>query len=141
MNGDQRLAVAVLDTVAAPGNLAAVTCFVRDHCAAPGQDTAPLDLIVEEVFLNIATHACPNQPVRIACSTTSPGASLEFVYGGPAFDPTVDASPPDLDAPSVTERRIGGLGVFLVLRTAESVTYRREGAVNRLAVRVLLPAP
>ena len=126
-------ALAVLDTVAAPGNLAAVTSFVRAHCAAPGQDTAPLDLIVEEVFLNIATHACPNQPVRIAC----PGpASLEFIYGGPAFDPTTDAPPPDLDASSVAERRIGGLGVFLVCRMAESVVYRRDEDLNRLAVRV-----
>ena len=129
-------ALAVLETVAAPGNLAAVTSFARAHCAAPGQDTAPLDLIVEEVFLNIATHACPDQPVRIACSSPS---SLEFIYGGPAFDPTTDVPPPpDLDAPSVTGRRIGGLGVFLVCQLAESVVYRRDGDLNRLAVRVRL---
>ncbi len=127
---------AVLDTVAAPGNLAAVTRFVRAHCAAPGRDTAPLDLIVEEVFLNIATHACPNQPVRIVCSSP---ALLEFIYGGPAFDPTTDAPPPDLDARSVVERRIGGLGVFLVCQMADSVVYRRDGDLNRLAVRVRLP--
>lgn len=136
MNDEAELTV--LDTVAAPGNLAAVTRFVRHHCAAPSQDTAPLDLIVEEVFLNIATHACPDQPVRIACSSPS---SLEFIYGGPAFDPTTDAPPPDLDAPSVAERRIGGLGVFLVCQLAESVVYRRDGDLNRLAVRVRLPLP
>ncbi len=128
--------LAVLDTVAAPGNLAAVTRFVRHQCAAPSQDTAPLDLIVEEVFLNIATHACPDQPVRIACSSPS---SVEFIYGGPAFDPTTGVPPPpDLDALSVTGRRIGGLGVFLVCQMAESVSYRRDGDLNRLTVRVRL---
>jgi anti-sigma regulatory factor (Ser/Thr protein kinase) len=137
MNRDEEQAV--LDTVAAPGNLADVMRFVRDRCARPGQETGPLDLIVEELFLNIAMHACPDEPVRIGCFTppASGLASLEFVYSGPAFDPTAQAPPPGLDA-SLADRRVGGLGLFLVRQMAESVTYRREGELNRLGVTVRL---
>jgi serine/threonine-protein kinase RsbW len=128
----------VLDTIASPGRLEDVTRFVREACGVPpDQEVARLDLIVEELFLNIATYACPGELVHIACSGIgSPHiASVEFSYGGPRFDPTSDGPAPDLDA-SLADRRIGGLGLFLVREMAESMTYLRDNGVNRTAVRV-----
>ena len=128
----------VFDTIASPGRLEEVTRFVREGCGvAADREVAKLDLIVEELFLNIATYACPGEFMRVACSTAAlPAiASVEFFYGGARFDPTRDAPAPDLDSPLV-DRRIGGLGLFLVREMAESMTYLRDGGLNRLAVRV-----
>jgi anti-sigma regulatory factor (Ser/Thr protein kinase) len=127
----------VLDTVAVPGELGNVTRFVRESCGAPaGADFARLDLIVEELFLNISMHACPGEPVRVVCGLVEAGlAELEFLYGGPYFDPTTDAPEPDLDA-SLAERPIGGLGLFLVREMAEALDFDCDEGVNRLTARV-----
>jgi anti-sigma regulatory factor (Ser/Thr protein kinase) len=123
----------MMDTTAIAANLAGVTNFVRESCG----ESPKLDLIVEELFLNIAMHACPGGPVHITCMQAPAGvAALEFSYGGPPFDPST-APDPDLDA-ALPQRPIGGLGLFLVREMAESVNYRREGELNRLAVEVCL---
>ena len=129
----------VLDTIATPGQLAGVTRFVRENCGAPpGSETNRLDLVVEELFLNIALHGSPGGPVRIICAPDGPGiVALEFSHGGPPFNPATDAPEPDLDAP-LADRRIGGLGLFLVREMAEAVDYRREDGMNRLTVKVKL---
>ena len=131
----------VLDTVAAADRLAEVTGFVRaSSFGAPQSDPSKLELIVEELFLNIAMHACPGEPVRVVCSLAGPSlVALEFSYGGPPFDPTLDAPTPDLDA-SLADRPIGGLGLFLVHQMAASFAYHRVGGTNRLTVEVALDA-
>lgn len=53
---------------------------------------------------------------------------------GAPFDPTAQADPDVTLGP--TERPIGGLGLFLVKKLAESVTYVREGDRNILTVRL-----
>src|SRR5262245_35558175 len=98
----------VLDLIGAPGRLAEVERFCPESCEAPASaDFNRLDLIVEELFLNIAMHACPGEPVRLACSMPAPLlVELEFSYRGPKFNPSTDAREPDLNA-SLAERPIG----------------------------------
>ncbi len=128
---------AELTIAASASNLASVTAFVHRNCPISNDDNHVLDLVLEELFLNIAMHACPNEPVRIACSAPATGLiNLEFLYSGPEFDPTKAPAPP-LDAPPA-KRPIGGLGIFLVMNMAESVAYHREGELNRLNVQVLM---
>lgn len=127
---------AELTIAASASNLASVTAFVHRNCPISNQDNPVLDLVLEELFLNIATYACPNEPVRISCSAISTGRiNLEFLYSGPEFDPT-KAPPPPLDAPLAT-RPIGGMGIYLVMRMAESVAYQRVGQLNRLNVQIV----
>lgn len=126
---------AVLEVLAEKANLAEVRDFVRHGCSVGGDGAESLDLIVEELFLNIALHACPGEMVRIGCGAECNLAEVEFLYGGPIFNPVTDAPAPDLAAP-LGERPIGGLGVFLVMELADSVEYQRDGEVNRLAVRL-----
>lgn len=119
---------------ASAGNLASVTAFVHRNCPIKNEDNH-VDLVLEELFLNIAMHACPDEPVRIACWAPSTGMiNLEFLYSGPEFDPTKAPAPP-LNAP-LAQRPIGGLGIYLVMQMAESVAYQREGELNRLNVQI-----
>jgi serine/threonine-protein kinase RsbW len=59
---------------------------------------------------------------------------------GPPFDP-LSLPPPDVTA-SLEERRVGGLGVFLVRQMMDEVSYQRTGKRNQLRTskRVAPPA-
>ncbi|MFN7919330.1 MAG: ATP-binding protein [Bryobacteraceae bacterium] len=126
-----------LETIALAANLRAVNEFVRGAGSSAGFSTGMeyrLELIVEEVFLNIARHSCPGEPVRIGCTAEPGSVALEFEYGGPYFDPRTAPEPP-IGAP-LSARRPGGLGVFLVRQMASEIEYAREGGRNRLRVRL-----
>jgi len=60
---------------------------------------------------------------------------------GPSFDPLLLAAP-DVTA-SLEERRVGGLGVYLVRQMMDAVSYRRLGGHNQLSMtkRVRGPTP
>ena len=56
------------------------------------------------------------------------------------FDPLTQAKPPVLDGP-LDERPIGGLGVHFVRTLMDEVSYRRDGAHNRLTLIKHIAAP
>jgi anti-sigma regulatory factor (Ser/Thr protein kinase) len=60
---------------------------------------------------------------------------------GPSFDP-LSLAAPDVTA-SLEERRVGGLGVYLVRQMMDAVCYQRVGARNQLSMtkRVREPTP
>jgi anti-sigma regulatory factor (Ser/Thr protein kinase) len=97
-----------------------------------------LDLLIEEVFMNIARHSHPQSspgPVSVTYSVGGPGElAIEFGDQGVEFNP-LTAAPPDL-ALDLAQRSVGGLGVFLVKAFADSLSYRREHGWNRLTVRI-----
>ena len=97
-----------------------------------------LDLVVEEIFMNIARHSYTEGAggvVSVTYSVVGPGElAVEFGDQGVAFDPLA-LSAPDL-TPDLDERRAGGLGVFLVKEFADSLSYRREHGWNRLTIGI-----
>lgn len=62
------------------------------------------------------------------------GHELVFRDDGKAFDPTAQ-SDPDVTL-SAEDRKIGGLGIFLVKQLSKGVTYRRDGGWNELIVQM-----
>jgi anti-sigma regulatory factor (Ser/Thr protein kinase) len=58
---------------------------------------------------------------------------------GVPYDP-LQAAEPDVTA-SLDERSIGGLGILLVKKMMDTVTYERAGGRNVLRMRKRLPAP
>lgn len=117
--------------------LGPVTEFARLGARAAGLPEAcwgQLDLVVEEIFMNVVRHAYaggPAGPAEISYAVPRPGLlSLEISDRGPQYDPL--SRPDPKLPPTLAERQIGGLGVFLVRRLSESVEYRRDGEWNRL---------
>lgn len=97
-------------------------------------------LITEEVLTNVICHGCdPAASHTISIDAARDGELLriEFRDDGAAFDPLSRESP-QLDA-GILERPIGGLGVFLVRKLAESVSYERAGGCNVLRVALRIP--
>lgn len=122
-------------------SLGAVTRFVREgarEANLPEERMDELDLLVEEIFMNIARHAYPEGAagmVSVVSSVIAPGELVvEFGDQGVAFDPLA-VGPPDL-ASDLDQRRAGGLGVFLVKELADSLSYRREQGWNRLTLGI-----
>jgi anti-sigma regulatory factor (Ser/Thr protein kinase) len=86
-------------------------------------------LVLSEVLTNLATHGgCPDRPARVAV-TVEPGQVIgEIVDQGPPFDPRL-APEPALDA-AVSDRPIGGLGLYLVRKLSSSLEYARRNDEN-----------
>lgn len=95
-----------------------------------------LELAVEEIFINIASYAYPpgTGKVWIGCdvSEDTMSVTLTFTDCGPEFDP-LKSPEPDVNAPA-EERGIGGLGIFLVKRNVDGISYRRRDGFNILTI-------
>jgi serine/threonine-protein kinase RsbW len=122
---------------AAVDSLQPATEFVRLGAMAAGWSVDRLgevDLIVEELFMNVARYAYPEGVkglVEIHWWVPRTGVlAVELADQGAPFDP-LSKEAPDLTLP-LEERPIGGLGLFLVRRMTSALEYRREGDWNRL---------
>ena len=96
-----------------------------------------IDIAIDEIISNIARYAYApgggDVAVRFDHDESTRTVSIAFVDSGVPFDP-LQKPDPDV-ARAVDEREVGGLGIFLVRKTMDSVEYRREGGQNILTIR------
>ncbi len=89
---------------------------------------------MEEVFVNIAHYAYPDGEGKAKISVAVDGetniATFVVSDSGIPFDPLAKADP-DITL-SADEREVGGLGIFIIKKTMDSVSYVRENGENRL---------
>jgi anti-sigma regulatory factor (Ser/Thr protein kinase) len=119
------------------GNLEAlvksVTACVREQGVS--EKKLPfIELVIEEVFVNICKYAYPHGEgaVEIKCNLDDDRFIIEIIDSGIPFDIT---SLPDPDiTQNISERKIGGLGVFFIKKMADNFRYRREGNRNILSI-------
>jgi serine/threonine-protein kinase RsbW len=104
------------------------------------QRLGELELAVEEVLVNICNYAYPQSEgnVEITCRQDAERFTVEIEDRGVSFD-FLSAQDPDLSV-HLDQRRIGGLGIFLVKKLADDVRYRREGDRNILTLTVCRPS-
>jgi serine/threonine-protein kinase RsbW len=119
-------------------SLARFTKFVREGALASGVPEAGLgrlDLIVEEIVVNVARYAYPEDhpgTTEVGWAAAGPGRIVVEVRDqGVAYNP-LDGALPCLDE-ELAGRPVGGLGVFLVKTLADSVSYSRQGDSNVLS--------
>ena len=95
--------------------------------------SAPLHVIVDEVCSNIVRHSGTSGfAVDIAIEDDPGEVRVTFTDDGVAYDPLLHADP-DTTLP-VDKRPIGGLGIMMVKKMADEVSYRRVNGRNRLLV-------
>lgn len=91
-------------------------------------------MAAEEILVNVIRYAYPGGgPGEVEIrgrADSGDGVTLEFEDNGEPFDPT-SLPQPDLNL-SVSDREVGGLGVFLVRKMVNEIRYRREGDRNIL---------
>lgn len=119
-----------------PTQMPILTRFLQEFWSAaelPQTEALTFELALEEVFMNVVMHgaSADHVPRVEVCVALGDGAlTLTVEDDGPAFDP-LSVAAPDVTA-SLDERRVGGLGVFLVRRMMDSVSYHRVGTRNQL---------
>jgi serine/threonine-protein kinase RsbW len=101
-------------------------------CRIDRDDIVRVLIAVEELVTNIVKYGYgpAAEPGRAGLTLSLDGdrLTLEIVDDSHEFDPFA-APDPDLDAP-IEERRVGGLGLYLVKTLMDRALYRRDGARN-----------
>lgn len=92
-------------------------------------------LVSEEIIANIMNYAYPRDSeayLSLHLCDENGTISIEFRDGGIPFNP-LDKSKPDITLPP-EQRKIGGLGIFLVREMMDDVTYTYQNKENRLKI-------
>ncbi len=94
-----------------------------------------VNLVLEELAMNTINHGHDGglHEISITFNSTDDALTIDIVDDGTPFDPLTDAPMPDVNAP-MHERPIGGLGVYLVRKLMDELTYRREEGRNHLTL-------
>ena len=107
----------------------------------PPKRVQEVELAVEEALVNIINYAYPDQEngdVEVSCGLDDQGRFLiEIRDKGIPFD-AESHSDPDLNA-NITERKVGGLGIFLIRKMVDEMRYQREGEENVLTLVIRKP--
>ncbi len=94
-----------------------------------------LEIAVEEIFLNVASYAyAPGTgQVTIEAETDGQGIVITFIDSGTPFNP-LETPEPDVNVPW-QERKVGGLGLFMVRQRMDAMEYERRDGCNVLCIR------
>ncbi len=107
--------------------------WLEEH-DCPMKTTMQISVALEEIFVNVAHYAYPNPPgkldIGLDCSDNT--VTMQFIDSGKPFDPLAKEDP-DITL-SVEERKIGGLGIFMVKKTMDDVAYEFKDGKNMLTV-------
>ena len=121
-------------------NIATVTDFVDsalDKLDCSMKIQTQINIAIDELFGNIARYAYNPETgpatVRVEVEQDPLAVLITFIDNGKPYDP-LSAQDPDITA-SAEDREIGGLGVFLVKKTMDDVTYEYKNGQNVLRIR------
>jgi serine/threonine-protein kinase RsbW len=122
--------------------LAVLTQFLQDFWAderLPPEHALSFELALEEIFVNVMTHGASQDKVpevQLTLLLSDHDLSMTLEDDGPHFDPLARPQP-DVTA-EVSQRPVGGLGIFLVRKLMDAVSYERVAARNclRMSKRV-----
>ena len=103
----------------------------------PLQAVMPLTLALEEMCVNMAHYAYPNSSgsVQLAIGYDPKTHTIAFrlTDSGIPFNPLTHRDP-DLTLPA-EQRPIGGLGIYMMKKTMDRVSYRYENGKNVLTMQ------
>ena len=121
-------------------NLQTVLGFATQHLEerdCPMKVLMHTELVVEEIFVNIASYAYnPETGPATFCMEfeDNPNAVLmTFIDSGKPYNPLEKADPDTTLA--IEERDVGGLGIFLVKKNVDELTYEYTDGKNILRMK------
>lgn len=96
-----------------------------------------IDVAVEEVFVNIAQYAYApgtgEAVIRVETEKNPGTVEIVFIDSGVPFNPLA-VKEPDVTL-SALDRKIGGLGIFMVKKSMDDVTYEYVDKKNILTIK------
>ena len=121
-------------------NLDEVMAFVEEqmevyHCSMKMQ--MQIAVAVEEIYVNIASYAYREQKGNARIRVQSGGEPLQIIItfedDGIPYNPLLKEDP-DITL-SAEERKIGGLGIYIVKKSKDQVEYHYQNGKNILTIR------
>lgn len=96
-----------------------------------------IDVAIDEVFANIASYAYGDNTgvatISIDIDMAASLVTIKFVDSGIPYNP-LEKDDPDVTL-SADDREVGGLGIFLVKKTMDSVEYEYIDNKNVLTIK------
>ena len=121
-------------------NIEVVTDFVNEQLEAldcPIKVQMQIDIAIDELFSNIAHYAynpeVGDATVRVEVTEDPLAVVITFIDKGVPYDPLAKADPDT--TLSAEERKIGGLGIYMVKKSMDDVTYEYKDGQNILAIK------
>lgn len=108
-----------------------------EEMGAPFKVSMKIQVAVEELFVNIANYAYPDRADGQACIRLEkvdepPSVRITLIDSGIPYDPLAKPDP-DVNL-SAEERQIGGLGIFMVKQSMDTVSYAYKDGQNCLTL-------
>lgn len=100
--------------------------------------TMNLQLATEEAIANVTGHSVPEAPgdmIEVTFCHRKCECEVTVTDTGAPFNPVDEAPEVDVSL-SAEDRKVGGLGLFLIRNLSETVTYRRDNGKNVLTFRL-----
>lgn len=124
-------------------SLEQVNAFLEEELerrGCPMKSRLQVALAVEEIFVNIASYAYRPETgeaeIGVDAVGDPPTVTIRFLDHGKPFNP-MDKPDADTSLPA-EERGIGGLGILLVKKSMDHVTYSYEDGKNILTIKKTL---
>ena len=121
-------------------NIEAVTDFVNEQLEAldcPIKAQMQIDIAIDELFGNIAHYAynpeVGSATVRVEVIEDPLAVTITFIDNGVPYDPLAKADPDT--TLSAEERDIGGLGIYMVKKSMDDITYEYKDGQNILKIK------
>lgn len=92
-----------------------------------------IELACEEALVNVISYAYPHEKgmVDLHCEKKNGRFEITLRDRGVLFNPIDAEIQPQLNIP-IQERKIGGLGIFLMRKSIDEASYQRVGEENVL---------
>ena len=121
-------------------NIEIVTDFVNEQLEAlscPMKAQMQIDIAIDELFGNIANYAYDPEvgpaTVRVEVVDTPLSVVITFIDHGVPYDPLKQEDPDTTRA--AEEREIGGLGIYIVKKSMDGISYEYKDGQNILRIR------
>ena len=121
-------------------NLDEVLAFVDGYLEemdCPMKTQLQIDVAVEEIFVNIASYAYQpgvgSATIKLEREQDPAAVVITFSDHGVPYNP-LEKEDPDVTL-SAEERKIGGLGIFMVKKSMDDMTYEYKDEMNTLRIK------
>ncbi len=122
------------------GSIPVVTEFVNEQLeqfGCPMKAQVQIDIAIDELFSNIVHYAYHPEvgpaTVRVEVVDEPLSVIITFIDQGVPYDP-LSKEDPDVTL-SAEEREIGGLGIYIVKKNMNEITYEYKDGRNILKIR------
>ena len=129
-----------LNIAATVENIEVVTDFVNEQLEAldcPMKAQMQIDIAIDELFGNIAHYAynpeVGDATVRVEVSEDPLAVVITFIDNGVPYDPLAKEDPDT--TLSAEERKIGGLGIYMVKKFMDDIIYEYKDGQNILTIK------